>query len=135
MDPSLLPRIKEARERIETRGRALRTLIEMGEEGRQSRAASVVPLIQNLVSTETGIEALVPSGGGDAAYKVSITIHRRASGQEVCNGQSCTCRDNGRAGSCKHVLALAAKWVRANHADWLALKKAETILTPQGDDP
>lgn len=130
MDQNLLVSIREARERIETRGRALRNLIEIGEAGRQLRAASVVPLIQGLVTTDAGIEALVPSGGGEAAYKVSITIHRRASGQEICQGQTCTCWDNGRVGSCKHVLAVAAKWIRDHHADWSALKKAEAILTP-----
>jgi hypothetical protein len=130
VDQSLLVKIREARERIESRGRALRTLIELGEPGRQTRAASVVPLIQNLSATETGVEALVPSEDGKAAYKVSITIHRRASGQEVCQGQTCTCWDHGRVGSCKHVLAVAAKWIRAHQSDWAALKKAEAILTP-----
>lgn len=129
MDQNLLESIRNARLRIESRGRALRNLIALGEPGRQSRAASIVPLIQNLKTTDSGVEAIVPSGKGEAAYRVSIKIHRRAAGNEVCQGHTCTCWDHNRVGSCKHVLAVAAKWIRDQNADWSALKKAEKVLT------
>ena len=134
MDQNLLDKIREARERIENRGAALRTLIEIAEPGRQNRAAGVLTRVEGLTNSDAGVTATVPSEDGKNVYSVSIALFRRPGGQEVTREQTCTCYDNRRSGSCKHIIAVAAKWIRTYHADWKRLKAAEAILTP-GSSP
>lgn len=129
MDQTLITSIKEAREGIEHRGRAVLVLIELGEAGRVARGRKIPHLVRGLVSDSSGISAGVMSEDRKNLYQVLIQIHCRPGGQEVLRGSTCTCYDNGRAGSCKHILAVAIHWIDVYREDWNRLKNAETALS------
>lgn len=129
MDQTLITSIKDAREQIEHRGRAVLILLTLGETGRALRAKKAIHLVRDLTSDSTGISAKVSSEDRKNLYQVTIPIHRRQGGQEVSRGSACTCYDNGRAGSCKHVLAVANHWINVYREDWNRLKNAEAALS------
>lgn len=129
MDQNLIVHIKEAREHIEQRGKAILVLLSLAENGRALRARKVIHLVQGFEATDTGLTAQVASEDRKTLYQVTIPIHRRIGGQEICRGGTCTCRDAGRAGSCKHVLAVANHWIAVYREDWNRLKRAEAALT------
>jgi uncharacterized Zn finger protein len=112
--------IQAAKEAVEQRGRALRTLVEGAEIGRRHRA-STVP-VQWSKSTATALRGVV--AGSSGTYAVGITL-RNGSVRHI----ACDCRDHGRAGACKHVIALSNHWIEnTGRPVWMSLRDALDAL-------
>lgn len=110
--------ILAARDAIGNRGRTLRSLIEDAEVGRRHRASTV--RIRE-AGGDHPIRAKVV--GRDRDYAVSIDT-RPADARYTC-----TCPDHGRAGPCKHVVAVAGDWItRVGIPAWRGLSAAIEAL-------
>lgn len=108
--------IKQALGAVEDRGRALRTLVECAEIGRRHRSVDVP--IRWIREDDRGIRGLVDGRRG--TYAVAIPI---VGG--IVRSPMCDCPDHGRAGPCKHVLAVAGDWIEnVGRPVWRALRTA-----------
>ena len=112
--------IAAAKEAVEVRGRALRTLVVGAEIGRRHRANKVP--VQWVKSSPTALRGVV--AGRNGTYAVAITF-RNGSVRHT----SCDCRDHGRAGVCKHVVAVSNHWIEnTGRPVWLSLRDALVAL-------
>lgn len=100
---------REEIERIKRRNEALQMLVEFSEDGRKARARI---LVQNggvgLADKNWPHRAGVIEAHAAGKYDVALSI---SDGDEYSRsrvkGYRCSCPDVGRAGACKHVLAVA----------------------------
>lgn len=131
----LIEQMREARDRIISKGRALRLLVELSEDGRRQRAKAVVLRGRvKWVRTEDGaITAGVAGSKGTVRYAVHIGLLERQDGSYKLKGHLCSCYDHGRAGACKHVLAVVGKWILDQRGEWLRLKEAEDVLSSNAE--
>ena len=112
--------IEAAKTAVEIRGRALRTLIEGAEVGRRHRSVKVP--VRWAKSSATALRAVVEGRSG--TYAVAITF-RNGSVRHT----SCDCRDHGRAGVCKHVVAVSDHWIKhTGRPVWVSLRDALVSL-------
>lgn len=112
--------IKAAKEAVEVRGRALRTLVEGAEIGRRHRADSVP--VRWVKSNATSLRGVV--AGRSNTYAVAITLRNGS-----VRSTSCDCRDHGRAGVCKHVVAVSNHWIEnTGRPVWTSLRDALVSL-------
>ena len=108
--------IQAAKEAVEIRGRALRTLVEGAEVGRRHRSQKVP--VQWVKSTANSLRGVV--SGRSGTYAVSITLRNGS-----VRSTHCDCRDHGRAGVCKHVVAVSNHWIEnTGRPVWLSLRDA-----------
>ena len=149
MIASSLAQIQATKALAEARARALKLLIEQGDEGRKARAREVIQTHQILWVREDdptggpvhsvgglGISGLVQGRDAKDQYQVHLEI-KLTSGDESLSGmrvrhQSCTCVDHGKAGPCKHVLAVAGTVFMEIRRDWNKLREAEKQLQTSG---
>ena len=112
--------IEAAKAAVEIRGRALRTLVEGAEVGRRHRAARVP--VRWVKSSPTALRAVVEGRSG--TYAVAISFRNGS-----IRGTSCDCRDHGRAGVCKHVVAVSNHWIEhTGRPVWVSLRDALASL-------
>ena len=98
---------------LRARGAAARRLLDGANPSRRARAATVK--VAWAVARNGGgtlIARVLGSRGEE--YAVRIDLDRATF--------NCTCPDHGRVGPCKHVVAVAERWV-VNHArpEWIRL--------------
>ena len=112
--------IAAAKQAVEMRGRALRTLVEGAEIGRRHRSVQVP--IQWVKSTTNALRGVVTGSRG--AYSVGVTLRSGS-----VRSTSCDCQDHGRAGVCKHVVAVSNYWIEnTGRPVWAALRDALDAL-------
>jgi uncharacterized Zn finger protein len=119
----LIDALKEAQGQILGRSRALRLLVEGSEAARRQKARALLEsgAVKWVRADEPdSITALVQ---GTQAYPVSITL--KGGGRAIVK---CDCYDHGRAGTCKHVLAVVGACVLGYSRDWKKLKTAVAAL-------
>jgi hypothetical protein len=110
--------IQAARDVVGARGRSLRSLIEDAEVGRRHRASRVRI---RWAKGDHPIRATVI--GRDREYAVTIDTRKMDA------RYTCTCPDHGRAGPCKHVVAVAGDWItRVGIPAWRGLSEAIKAL-------
>ncbi len=113
--------IQAAKEAVEVRGRALRTLVEGAEIGRRHRSVQVP--IRWTSSTVDALRGVV--AGRNGTYAVGITITNGSVRRTHCD-----CMDHGRAGVCKHVVAISNHWIEnTGRPVWVSLRDALEALT------
>jgi len=115
--PTTLPAFDAALATLRARGVAVRRLLGTAHASRAARAASV-----NVA------EAVVRDGGtrllarvvGQETYRVTVVIGA---------GFMCSCPDHNRVGPCKHVLAVANRYL-VNYArpEWTRLTEGRAAL-------
>jgi len=116
---------------LRTRGVAVRRLLGTAHASRRARAASVN--VAWAAARDNG-NRLVARVLGNEEYAVTITLDSV--------GFSCTCPDHNRMGPCKHVVAVANRFL-VNHArpEWtrLTTERANTVAAlahlEDGEDP
>ena len=96
---------------LRQRGAAARRLLDGANGARRARAARVKVA---WAVARNGGGVLVARVLGKEEYAVRVDLDRATF--------NCTCPDHGRVGPCKHVLAVAERWV-VNHArpEWIRL--------------
>lgn len=128
----LVTKIKTAQAKILDRGRALRVMVEMSDERRRQRARGVLEGKQikwlRGEDHEPVVSALV-AGTGDESYTLSLTFGTDREGRSLVRKQVCDCPDHGRAGSCKHILAVAGAWILTKRREYKRLQAALEALT------
>ena len=121
--------VKTAKANLLRKGRTLRNIVEMSEAGRVTRAANVT--FAYAVMRRNHILGGAISSRGDDGYEVSIDIDRRTF--------RCSCDDHGRSGgACKHVVALANRWLaNVGRPEWdrLTALEAPTPASPTPASP
>ena len=97
---------------LRTRGEAARRLLDGAHPSRRARAATVK--VAWAVARNGGGVLVARVSGQQQTYAVRVDLDRATF--------NCTCPDHGRVGPCKHVVAVAERWV-VNHArpEWIRL--------------
>ena len=116
---------------LRTRGVAVRRLLDTAHPSRRARAASVN--VAWAAARDNG-NRLVARVLGSEEYAVTITLD--------AVGFNCTCPDHNRMGPCKHVVAVANRFL-VNYArpEWtrLTTERANTVASlaylEDGEDP
>ena len=85
-------------------GTGIRTMVDTSDPSRLERAEAVMSRVRPVHDNLTEIAATVGSSDGRESYAVVIHFGYVARG-------ACECPDFGRTGPCKHVLAVALRWL------------------------
>jgi uncharacterized Zn finger protein len=120
---SILESVEEALSELREKGVALKATYDGGEVGRRARA-NCVGVIWATEGRNGEVRARVRSSGGQDSYDVTVTWV----GSRVRT--TCTCHDHGRAGECKHSLAVAKRWLEnVARPEWKRLTTVKQALT------
>lgn len=116
--PNTLADFDAALATLRARGLAVRALLGTAQADRRARAASVT--VAWAAARDNG-DRLVAKVVGTDEYAVTITLG--------AVGFNCTCPDHNRVGPCKHVVAVANRFL-VNHArpEWTRLTEGRAAL-------
>lgn len=116
--PTTLAAFDAALATLRERGVAMRRLLGTAHMSRAARAASVN--VTEAVVTDGGTR-LVARVVGQQSYRVTVVIGA---------GFMCSCPDHNRMGPCKHVVAVASRYL-ANYArpEWTRLTEGRAALS------
>jgi len=119
---AILDSVNEALDELRVKGGAMRATYDGGEIGRRTRANGV-QVIWATEGKSGEVRATVRSAGGSSTYNVTAEWN----GARVKT--TCTCFDHGRAGECKHSLALAKRWLEnVARPEWKRLTAVKQTL-------
>jgi len=116
--PNTLADYDAALDTLRARGLAVRALLAECRADRRWRAATV-----NVVwaAARDNGDRIVASVRGSALYEVTITLG--------AVGFNCTCPDHNRTGPCKHVVAVANRYlVKYARPEWTRLTEGRAAL-------
>ena len=110
--------IKNAKTALLRKGRALRGIVDAAETGRVTRAAKV-DFAYAIMRRNVLLGGAISSRGEGHGYEVRIDLDTRRF--------NCSCDDHGRSGgACKHVVALANRWLsNVGRPEWDRLTALE----------
>lgn len=115
--------IKTAKAALLRKGRALRAIVDAAETGRVARAAKV-DFAYAVMRRDAIIGGAISSRDDHHGYEVRIDLGTRRF--------NCSCDDHGRSGgACKHVVALANRWLtNVGRPEWDRLTALEAPKPP-----
>lgn len=110
--------IENAKAALLRKGRALRAIVDAAESGRVARAANV-QFAYAVMRRDAILGGAISSRGEGYGYEVRIDLGSRRF--------NCSCDDHGRSGgACKHVVALANRWLaNVGRPEWDRLTALE----------
>lgn len=116
--------LKEEQEEVLSRARSAKIFLELADPDRLSRGLEI--LQKNLVQIEAEnpefVSGVVQGSGGEP-YKASFKVRALR-----VRGATCTCQDSAAGNTCKHALALCAKWLKTQQNTWAKLGRALSFL-------
>ncbi len=121
----VIARIQEERDRVLSNAQSARIFLELADPKRLQRGGEILRggILRITQEDSEGVRGeCVPSGGGEP-YRVGFKVRALR-----VRGASCTCHDGMQGETCKHVIALCAKWMLEQKSSWQKLNSALKTL-------